>query len=168
MGIGAACAWMVGLTFVVAGLIKLVRLKSFADELAGYELVPQRWRNVLATTVTLLELLFGIASAAPETRVAGLLGIIALLGLFTAAVVGNLLAGQRDISCACFGRSSQTLSWRIVLRNAGLAAAAIVGLVGGDAVLPTLPGGISLALALVALWLVWGYVSLVATVRDAR
>lgn len=61
-----------------------------------------------------------------------------LLATFTVAVGVNLVRGRTHIACACFGRSSQRLSWRLPLRNGMLAMLAAIG-TGVDALLPTCP-----------------------------
>lgn len=61
-----------------------------------------------------------------------IVGIVALavIVVFTALVIANLLAGRHPV-CACFGAwSTKPLGWRHVVRNVVLAGLAVVSLLG--------------------------------------
>jgi Methylamine utilisation protein MauE len=54
-------------------------------------------------------------------RAPAALVLIALLGLFTGAIVINLVRGRTDIDCGCFGPAlRQRLSWWLLPRNGAL------------------------------------------------
>jgi hypothetical protein len=76
--------------------------------------------------IVLCELAAGCA-AILSTRQAGCAAAIALLATFIVAVGVNLVRGRTHIACACFGRSSQRLSWRLPVRNGVLAMLAAIG-----------------------------------------
>jgi hypothetical protein len=161
-GVAEACAWCVGLTLLSAGLIKLGRPSRFIAELADYELLPRWLTGPAGVLIIVLELAAGCAAIMPTTRPAGCLVAIALLAAFAFAVIVNLVRGRTDIACACFGRSSQRLSWRLPVRNGALAAMAAVGIGGADSLLPTVAGVVVVGLALLCVWLTLEYVDLMS------
>jgi hypothetical protein len=146
--ISGAGAVAVAAVFLSAAAMKLRRIRSFADEVRDYGLLPQRSVPVVAPAVAVAECAAAIALLLPPTHEIGLLALLFLLGTFSGAIAINLRRGRTEIACACFGRSSQTLSWALVLRNgllmlplaahlpADAAALNSVTMAGGAAALP--------------------------------
>jgi uncharacterized membrane protein len=155
-------AQCVGLALFGAGVSKLARPSQFREELADYALLPSVAVSPAGILIVLLELAAGLAAIVPSTRTIGCGVAIALLAAFTSAVLVNIARGRTEIACACFGRSSQRLSWQIPARNAVLIAAAAIGMTSTDALLPTMGGAVVLALALLVSWLVVEYMTLVS------
>lgn len=134
-----------GLALLLAGaaLAKLRDLRAFAAALAGYRLLPAALAGPAAVAFAAAELALALALWLPVLRAPAALGAALLLSLYGVAIALNLARGRRDIDCGCGGPlGRQTLSEALVLRNALLAAAAVV------AALPAAPR----ALAWLDLW----------------
>ncbi len=117
---------LLGLVLIVAAIGKLWRraeLEEFSRTLRiGLRLPAAR---VAATLWAALEGLTAVLLALPLTvRLAAVLAAVEF-GLLTAGAA--LLAAQRrDFTCNCFGTGHATITWRTVLRNAALTAAAVL------------------------------------------
>jgi hypothetical protein len=109
--------------FVAAAATKLLAIARFRDELADYELLPGPLIGLASVVLPLSELGAAGATFALSTRVAGSIALVVLLAVFSAAIGINLGQGHKKIRCACFGESSQTLSWVSLFRNGMLAVA---------------------------------------------
>jgi Methylamine utilisation protein MauE len=117
---------LLGVLFASAALAKLRDLRGFATAVAGYRLLPKILAGPAAAGFVAAELALASALWLPSLRAAAAIGAASLLTLYAFAVALNLLRGRRDIDCGCggpFGR--QRLSEGLVLRNLGLAAAAL-------------------------------------------
>lgn len=81
----------------------------------------------LAVLVPLMEaVLAGLLLIMPNV---GAGAAVVLLALFSALIAGRLAQGVHA-PCACFGGSGGPLSWRHLVRNAGLLLAALIVVVG--------------------------------------
>lgn len=156
---GHAVAGALALVLAVGAWSKLADLDGFAFAVERYRLLPPTAARAVAWAVPLAEALAAALLVVPALRTAGALLAAALIAFVTAAVVVNLLRGRTDIDCGCGGAGHrQTLSWRLVWRNAallagcGLAAAPVAGrtLVWLDAFTATF--------AAAALWFVYAAV----------
>lgn len=111
-----------GVLFATAVAAKVAAAGRFRDAVAGYVLVPAPLATPVAVGVAAAELgcavllLTSTAVAGTATVAAGLLLALA------AAMTANLVAG-RIVDCGCGGRA-HSVSWRLVGRDVGLAAAA--------------------------------------------
>ena len=142
----AVLAAQVGLA-AVFGIAALTKLADRAGTQAGLVAfgVPPRPARPLAVLVPIVELAAAAALLAPPTGRWGAIGAIALLVVFTAAIVGNLVRGRAP-ECRCFGRvHSAPVSWWTVGRNTLLAATATVLL--ADAAAALAPAALAGALA---------------------
>jgi len=91
--------WTLGVVFVYAGAAKLPDLRSFADHIADFGLLPEPTLHVAAVGLVALELLGGVGLA---LDLCGSLTLVAgLLLLFSAALAYGLYLGL-DIGCGCF------------------------------------------------------------------
>lgn len=124
--------------FAVAGLSKLVDRAGTRAGLAEFG-VPMRLVAVTAVVVPLAELTVAALLIPATTAVAGALGALVLLVLFSAVVAINLARGRAP-ACHCFGQlHSAPASTRTLVRNgvlAGVAILALWGLVSDDAQSP--------------------------------
>lgn len=118
--------FVLGLTFVVAGLAKLGARDDLARTVTRYGILPARMSPFLATWLPRFELLTGVL------LVVGLLGRVAAglaavaLTAFTFGAIVNLLRG-RVMDCGCFGPSRiKRVTWRTVVRNVLLVMAALI------------------------------------------
>jgi uncharacterized membrane protein YphA (DoxX/SURF4 family) len=112
--------------FIYASLHKINFPAEFADNIAGYLIVPYWLVNPLAVFMPWLELVCGLfLLAGVRVRAAALL-IGAMLVMFTAAVIVALVQ-DTPIGCGCFQSVGEAISWWTVLRDlAWLAMAAHV------------------------------------------
>lgn len=167
MGVITALCWLVGISLFVAASLKVWSFRDFSAELRSYDAVPlirsvtSRVSNlgagllIAAETATLPLMLY------PGTFSLGcLLAAILLLG-FTAATSRQVSSGTKEISCACFGRSSRPLSWVVPSRSLIMSIPVALGLAIDR------PGEISGA-AFVAATLVAALVALVLEVLQTR
>ena len=88
-----------GLTFVVAGALKLSEPRAFAQVIAGYGLLPNGWAGLAALALPVAEILAGLALALDVKG--GLSGMAAMLVLFM-AVLGYGMHLGLDVDCGCF------------------------------------------------------------------
>jgi uncharacterized membrane protein YphA (DoxX/SURF4 family) len=111
---------VIAITFIRAGIIKLMDLADFRLAITNYEIVPAGMVKIVALAVPAVEvtagllLLFGVLPGV----VAALLAT--LLAAFSVAMIINLARG-REFDCGCGGTAPQVISWRHVARNAALA-----------------------------------------------
>lgn len=132
----ALCArFALGAVFVVAGVHKLRDRESFAAAVRGAGMLPGRYAAAVAVAVPLVEICCGAALAAGLLTSLAALAIAVLTTGFTAVIV-TLLARGRAVPCHCFGPASpRAVSWRSVLRNAVIVAAALLVCLAGTPVL---------------------------------
>ncbi len=121
-----ALAWLARLVlagvFLAAAAPKLIDPAAFAEAIAKYQAFPDAAVNLLATVVPALELVGALALLTPWRRGGALLLAGLLLG-FTVLLSVSLARGL-DLSCGCFGSTSEPVSPLHLLRNAGLLALA--------------------------------------------
>jgi len=112
--------------FIYASLHKINFPAEFADNIAGYLIVPYWLINPLAVFMPWLELVSGLfLLAGVRVRAASLL-IGGMLVMFTVAVIVALIQ-DTPIGCGCFQSVGEAISWWTVLRDlAWLAMAAHV------------------------------------------
>lgn len=119
--------WMAALAaaaiFAASGALKFYDLEGFRGAVANYRLLPQWLATPFAWTAPVLEGAAALGLLLSPVRVSAALVLIALLGIFTGAIVINLARGRTDIDCGCFGPAlRQRLSWWLLLRNGALFA----------------------------------------------
>lgn len=103
-------------TFIQAGVQKIRYHAQLAGVISNYKLLPAALVPVASWLLPPLELALGIALLVPSTGSALLAGC--LLGLFTAAIMTNLIRGRTHIDCGCFQSGlRQELGWELVGRN---------------------------------------------------
>jgi len=120
------------LAFVWAALAKLARRERWRSSVKAHRL-PRRVETAIVIAVPAAEI--GVAAALLSgATVAGAGLALALLAVFSAAVIrARQITGDR-IPCSCFGGIAER-DWRTSLaRNGGLAAAAAIALAGGAGV----------------------------------
>jgi uncharacterized membrane protein YphA (DoxX/SURF4 family) len=118
----------VGLILILAGGAKLASSREMVERLIGaYGLVPKRVLPWVARALPLTEVTVGIWLVAGLFVAAAALAAIVLLSVLTLAVAQALLR-KRSVPCGCFGPGDATrpISWRIVARNASMAAVLVL------------------------------------------
>ncbi len=138
-GLGYACALVLAAVFVRAGAAKVVRPAQTATSFVALG-VPAA--GAAARAVPVVELLVAVALlAAPR---AGGIGALSLLLPFT-AVLARAVRGGSGVPCNCFGAArADPVSSVDIVRNAMLAALALVALSAGG---PSVPGPVAAAVA---------------------
>lgn len=102
--------------FIYASLHKINFPAEFADNIAGYFIVPHWLLNPLAVFMPWLELISGLfLLAGVRVRAASLI-ISGMLAMFTVAVIVALLQ-DTPINCGCFQSVGEAISWWTVLRD---------------------------------------------------
>jgi uncharacterized membrane protein YphA (DoxX/SURF4 family)/thiol-disulfide isomerase/thioredoxin len=116
--------------FLVSGCAKLGDLTGTRRAIADFG-TPARWVGALTAVLPIAELVAVAALLAPRTaRLGALLGLV-LLVMFSVAIAINLAHGRRP-ECHCFGQiHSEPIGPGALIRNAAIAAVAIVILVIG-------------------------------------
>ena len=134
VGLGAACRVLVSVVLIVAGTSKLTNISQFAHIVKRFRLVPSLAVRPVSTAIPVAEVVIGASlplGLILKDRVFAWSGAPAasLFALFGLAVMTNILRGNIDISCGCFGsRNTDKLTWGIVARAYGLLAASIMTL----------------------------------------
>ncbi len=102
--------------FIYASLHKINFPAEFADNIAGYLIVPHWLINPLAVFMPWLELVSGLfLLAGVRVRAASVL-IGAMLAMFTVAVTVAMIQ-DTPIGCGCFQSVGEAISWWTVLRD---------------------------------------------------
>ncbi len=104
--------------FIYASLHKINFPAEFADNIAGYLIVPHWLVNPLAVFMPWLELVCGLFLLAGVRVRAACLLICGMLIMFTLAVVVALIK-DTPIGCGCFQSVGEAISWWTVLRDLG-------------------------------------------------
>lgn len=122
-----ALSLMLSYVVVDAGLHKLRNPRHYAAVIDDYRVLPQGSGAFAVWVTGAVEIGAGVAILLPPLHRAGLALAAALLLAYFAAMALNLLRGRREIDCGCGapGRA-QGLSAGLLVRNAGLALAALV------------------------------------------
>lgn len=94
------CRSIVGGLFVLAGILKLVNLRAFAQTVGDFGIVPEGFELPVAAPVASLEVVSGTALA---LDVRGALGMVAALLVLFAGVLWYGVALELDVECGCFG-----------------------------------------------------------------
>ncbi len=110
--------------FAVAGTAKLADLRGTRRAVVDFG-VPERLAAVAAVIVPLAELGVAALLLPVTTAVAGAIGALVLLALFSGAIAVSLARGKAP-DCHCFGQlHSASASWRTLARNGVFAVLAI-------------------------------------------
>ena len=107
-----------GIVFVVAAMLKLSDVATFADDVANYRIIPATVVPYFVCALLGTELVTGTALVAGvKSRAAALLAS-ALLASFIVAIAQTLVRGI-DTRCGCFG-GVEMAGWGTVARDAAL------------------------------------------------
>ncbi len=119
--------WGLAALYLVSGVLKLADPAAFAESLEHYQLVPPVLTYALSLVVPWLELMAAAALMARSWQLAGWLLAI-LLGVGFSIFVTSAWIRGIDVSCGCFGASSQQpVGPLAVVRAVGLTAAGVWG-----------------------------------------
>jgi hypothetical protein len=116
---------VLSLLFAAAAWHKVSDRPRFAASLEAYALLPARLVSPISLLLPALECSLAIGLLYAPTREPAAIASMALLTLYTAAIVANLARGRREIDCGCFASSARVpLTPWLVARNLGLIGAA--------------------------------------------
>lgn len=127
--IAGAARLLLAIVFAVAGVAKLVDREGGRKAAIGFG-VPARVAGLVAVILPLAELAVAVLLVPSSTAVAGSIGALVLLLLFSLAIARSLARGAAP-DCHCFGQLHSAPAGRATLmRNCCLAALAALALVG--------------------------------------
>lgn len=113
--IGHLCALVVAGVFIYAALGKIREPRQFAMDIKNYQMVPQRYVNLMAILMPWWEVGGALALIAPRTRRGGALVVGALLLMFIAAVSYAAIYKGLHIDCGCWGKAGATSAgWKTI------------------------------------------------------
>lgn len=149
---GQVCA---GLVFLAAATQKASHWRILPGVIANYRLLP-RWAVApAASLLPPLEMILALLLLSAWFKPWPALAAMSLLVLFATAIAINLKRGRDHIDCGC-GQSflKQTLRWRLVWRNAGLAVLLLPSfLLSGPGSMPVMLTGVTAGLGFFLLYL---------------
>ena len=116
---------IIAAVLLVAGVGKVWNGQRFRESVSGFVVVPARLVPGVAAVLPYFEIAVGLGvlcgMGVPQLRLwAGLIAM-SLFAMFAIAVAVNLMMDRLNVSCGCFGRFSERLTWALVAR-AGLFA----------------------------------------------
>jgi uncharacterized membrane protein YphA (DoxX/SURF4 family) len=119
---GALVLSFIGVVFVSTGVSKFAQ--GYARTLRvilGYGLLPSPAARTFALLLPWVELGLGLLLIINFPAGFWNLTAAGLLVLFSSAIALNILRGNRNIDCGCFGPESRgRLTWTMVVRNGGI------------------------------------------------
>jgi uncharacterized membrane protein YphA (DoxX/SURF4 family) len=95
--------------FVYAGIDKLRDPGQFADNIAGFAILPAALINLFALTLPVFEIACGLLLLLPMTRPMAALAIALTCVMFFIALLSALLRGL-TLDCGCFGAGAPSRS----------------------------------------------------------
>ena len=122
-----ACASVVGVVFIFAGVQKL--LAGIEWLVQAKQLRPPQIAQPFVPMVPYIELVVGGLLIAGVQEMPVRIAAAVLLGSFTVLLIARLAAGERP-PCACFSfRSTRPIGWTNVTRNLGLLVLLVASIV---------------------------------------
>ena len=123
--------WIISLClsmlFMFAALHKVKYTAHFEMVLVSYQLLPRKSIFLISKLFIMVEVVTSLALIISPGRPMGAVLAFLLLSVYGAAMAINLLKGNRLLDCGCHLQAQkQAISWRLVLRNALLAGAALL------------------------------------------
>ena len=115
--------------FLYAAATKLVDMRSFAEELANFHVLPAGMVPIVAAGIPGIEILIGILLVIGVAARAAAAVSAGLLVVFIAAL-SQALVRDIDLRCGCFG-GSDVATWGTVARDVVMLVPALLVLAGG-------------------------------------
>jgi len=125
-----ACRGMLVLVFLASAIGKLGNFGGFVAAVRQLRLVPGGWPRPVARMVVAAEAAAAGLLVLPSSFAAAGFVLVILLCAMFAVVIELSVRREIQVPCPCFGGSADLLNRRHLLRNAVLAAVAVVGLAG--------------------------------------
>jgi Methylamine utilisation protein MauE len=128
-----AASWTISIALAVvfgaSATIKFADFAEFRAAVANYRVGPEILITPAAILIPMAETFGAVGILIPSTHNAGAAVLLALLAIFTIAIVINLMRGRLNVDCGCFGPAlRQPLSWCLPGRNAILMALAALAM----------------------------------------
>ncbi len=124
------CRLLLTFVFAQAVLHKLRAPSRFLGVLREYRIVPLPLLWPAAGLIVAVELATALGMLLPEVARLACASAGGLLGAYAFAIALNLARGRAQIDCGCtWGAGEQRLSGWLIVRNALLLVAALIGLV---------------------------------------
>ncbi|GEO84120.1 MULTISPECIES: MauE/DoxX family redox-associated membrane protein [Alphaproteobacteria] len=152
----AAATTFTVLVFLRAAWHKVADFGTFSGYVADYRLLPEALVELAAKALAVVEFLAVALLVYPATVRAGAVLSVALLALYGLAMAVNIARGRTRIECGC-GGAAQRLSQALLLRNALLAAIALLPAVFGGSPLGLAEAAVAVTAGLVA-WFVYNVI----------
>jgi len=111
-----------GGVFLYAGVLKAFDPRTFADDIANYQLLPGALVPLVAASLPWVEIGAAVALIAGRWSKAAALLVGAMMAVFTIALVQAFARGI-DLACGCFGGSAPA-DWTTLVRDLVLLAGA--------------------------------------------
>lgn len=97
-----ALSVIIGGIFIYAGILKIRSPQEFADHIAGFQLLPNGFVNILAIGLPVFEMLAGLMLLVRcKARIAAV--SLLVLSIVFAFAISSALARGLTIDCGCFG-----------------------------------------------------------------
>jgi uncharacterized membrane protein YphA (DoxX/SURF4 family) len=116
--------------FLYSGLIKASSSAQFAIALAPFTFLPSSWLRPLSLMLPVCEIIAGALTLTPRVWRIGA-GLIIVLCILFAMVLGWALANGIIVSCSCFGEEEEPSALKMaisLLRDLVLAALGLIAL----------------------------------------
>jgi hypothetical protein len=125
--LGLASRFLATLVFGAAALHKVRAPREFATVLRNYRLLPDGLVEATTVLVICVETFAALGIWWADMRREAAACAMALLVVYSLAILANLSRGRREIDCGCsFGGSGQPLSPALLARNALLVIPCVV------------------------------------------
>lgn len=144
---------VVSAALLLAGASKAGRRRDFQRVIVSYGLLPRSWAHGMSTAVIAIEFVLGIMIWFDPLLELAAMSSAALFGIFAAAILENIIRGNTNHDCGCFGGSSAgQVNIIDAARSFALAGGAMILLLTSDAVAPSpmYSGLLGLALSSIA------------------
>jgi hypothetical protein len=156
------------LLFGWAAAHKLRDVAGFRDALERYDMVPPIWSVPAGAFLIAAEIGIAVALWLPRVGPVAALAAAGLLLLYAAAMAVNLRRGRHDLDCGCAGPARrQPISGALVVRNGGLAAAALLSAIPAAARPWSWVDGLTFVAGLVTLVLLYAAVDGLLALRGS-
>jgi putative oxidoreductase len=118
---------IIGGIFIYAGILKIRSPQEFADHIAGFQLLPNGFVNILAIGLPVFEVIVGLALVMGfQSRTAAF--CVLFLSIMFAVAMASAMTRGLQIDCGCFGSGSPSIlkMWLSLGRDVLLVVAAFV------------------------------------------
>ncbi len=123
--------WALALIFIASALGKIVDPQAFADNVAGYRLLPLYAVNIFAMILPWVELMVGLSLLNSVAFRSGAL-LAALMNLVFLGAAASAMARGLDVDCGCFTIAKSKVGWELIGRDIAFLAMSLIVLLYRD------------------------------------